>query len=99
MSAAKTAAQPGSVTPGHPGSVTAPGYRGHRWGSSVSAVPEPASGRSPMAQRWAPLRRQHAGRTDAACIQTAGAISNKPIAANRVIADTRRTVPYYSGRG
>jgi hypothetical protein len=45
--------------------------------------------------RCVPLRRQQAGRVDAASSNVPGAISEKPITANRKSVDTRCTVPWY----
>jgi hypothetical protein len=45
--------------------------------------------------RCVPLRRQQAGRVDAASSNTPGAISEKPITASRTRVDARCTVPWY----
>jgi hypothetical protein len=51
----------------------------------------------PIAQWCLPLRRQQAGRLGSTAINAAGAVSQKPIAANSAIAEARRTVSFYGG--
>jgi hypothetical protein len=78
--------------------VIAAGNDVHVLRTAETDVPELGSGRSaPIAQRCAPVRRQQAGRLDSAASNAAGAISQKPMVANSVIAEARRTVSYYTG--